>query len=87
MIFFGYSVARRSGREAIREVARKLERERSQQVQLWETMLVDGRVIIDRVLEQIDNADMCIFDLTKQSENVLFEVGYEIGRASCRERV
>lgn len=81
MIFFGYSVARRSGREAIREVARKLERERSQQVQLWETMLVDGRVIIDRVLEQIDNADMCIFDLTKQSENVLFEVGYAIAKA------
>ena len=62
-------------------MARKLERECGQQVQLWETMLVDGRVIIDRVLEQIDNADMCIFDLTDQSENVLFEVGYAIAKA------
>ena len=81
MIFFGYSLGRRSGREVIRAVARKLEKEGGQQVQLWETMLVDGRVIIDGVLNQIDNADMCIFDLTDQSENVLFEVGYAIAKA------
>ena len=44
-------------------------------------MLVDGRIIIDRVLERIDAAEMCIFDMTKQSENVLFEVGYAIAKA------
>ena len=45
-------------------------------------MLVDGRVIIGQVLEQIDAAEMCIFDLTKQSENVLFEIGYAIAKVS-----
>ena len=81
MIFFGYSAGHRSGRDAIRATARKLDKQCGQQVQLWETMLVDGRVVIDRVLDQIDNADMCIFDLTDQSENVLFEVGYAIAKA------
>ena len=65
----------------MRAVARKLERQCGQQALLWESMLVDGRVIIDRVLDQINNADMCIFDLTDQSENVLFEVGYAIAKA------
>jgi nucleoside 2-deoxyribosyltransferase len=81
LIFFGYAAGRKSSVETIRAIAYRLERECGQEIQLWESMLVDGRVIIDLVLEQIDAAEMCIFDLTQQSENVLFEIGYAIAKA------
>jgi hypothetical protein len=81
LIFFGYATGPRSGADAIRTVARVLKRSKGLETQLWVKMLVDGRVIIGRILEQIDSSEMCIFDLTKQSENVLFEVGYAIAKA------
>jgi hypothetical protein len=46
----------------------------------WESLIVDGAVIISRVLNAIDDAAMCIFDITVPNPNVLFEVGYAIGR-------
>lgn len=80
-IFFGYATGARSPREAMRAAANSIEKDFHVQCVPWETMLTDGRVVIDQVTAAIDAACMCVFDLTKQSENVLFELGYAIARA------
>lgn len=72
-IFFGYAAERPSATETIRTAAGRIGRESGSTAVLWENMLVDGTVVISEVLRAIDEAEMCIFDLTDQSENVLFE--------------
>ncbi|MET8865819.1 hypothetical protein ABZW11_23020 [Nonomuraea sp. NPDC004580] len=80
-IFFGYAAERRSATETIRTAAIRIGEESGVTPVLWEDMLVDGTVVISEVLRAIDDAEMCIFDLTDQTENVLFEAGYAVARA------
>lgn len=47
----------------------------------WESLNVDGRIILDEILSAIETASMSVFDVTKPNPNVLFELGYAIGRA------
>jgi nucleoside 2-deoxyribosyltransferase len=79
-IFFGYPQSPRSQAEVIYRTATNLKSELGVRTVLWEEMETDGRVIVDRLLEQIDSSDRCVFDLTSTSENVLFEAGYAIAR-------
>ncbi|MFJ4668788.1 P-loop ATPase, Sll1717 family [Kitasatospora purpeofusca] len=46
----------------------------------WEGTPAGGRLIITTVLEAIDRSDICLFDITTLSQNVLFEVGYAFSR-------
>jgi hypothetical protein len=45
----------------------------------WETLKVDGRVVIAEIIRAIDEASLCIADLTTLNPNVLFELGYALG--------
>jgi hypothetical protein len=79
-IFFGYPAQSPAHTEILRTAAKQIEEQTGASPVLWEDMRVDGRIIMRHVLSAIDDADMCIFDLTWQSENVLFEAGYAIAR-------
>jgi hypothetical protein len=47
---------------------------------LWEDLHVGGRVVIDVILGEIDSADAGLYEVTALNENVLFELGYAVGK-------
>lgn len=47
----------------------------------WEDLAIGGQIIISSVLSSIDDSDVSIFDISTLSPNVLYELGYAIGRA------
>src|SRR5712692_3303668 len=47
----------------------------------WEDSKVDGKVIINVILENIKKSDLFCADLTEINPNVLFELGYAIARS------
>ena len=46
----------------------------------WTSLKVSGRFVIDTILAAIDQADISAFDVTDLNQNVMFELGYSIGR-------
>ncbi|GAA1874622.1 hypothetical protein GCM10009715_21770 [Paeniglutamicibacter psychrophenolicus] len=64
----------------MRSTAQKLNEQKYAQTVTWESLRVGGTIVIDQVLEAIDLADMCVFDLTNLNPNVLFEAGYAVSR-------
>lgn len=80
-VFFGYPGNPVAGAEVLRNTARRLSEEAGIEASTWEDLDVAGHIVISRVLEAIDDADMTIFDVTWPNENVLFEAGYSIARA------
>jgi hypothetical protein len=47
----------------------------------WESLAVNGRVVMAEVFRAIEESAFCIFDVTHPNENVLFEIGFALGRA------
>ncbi len=78
-IFLGYPQLPRPIAEVMRTTALALRGEHD--CITWESLAVGGRVVIRRVLQAIDDSDLGIFDMTRPSENVLFEAGYALARA------
>lgn len=79
-VFFGYPEYPAAHGEVMRAAAKGIKSAASVRSVTWQDLNVDGRVVIDRVLEAIDNCDMAIFDVTTPNPNVLFEIGYAISR-------
>ena len=46
----------------------------------WKSMSVAGKFIISEILKEIEKADFLCADLTGLNENVLFEIGFAIGK-------
>lgn len=49
-------------------------------IRRWQDLTPGGRFIIDTVLEEIDRSQILLADLSGLNPNVLFEVGYAVGR-------
>lgn len=79
-IFFGYPERPTSQVETMRAVAERLADQGYADTNTWEDLRVGGTVVINQVLSAIDEAEMCIFDITYTNPNVLFEAGYAISR-------
>lgn len=79
-IFFGYPEQPRANAEVMRNTAQVLGRDSGFQTRTWQDLTVDGRIVIDQVLTAIDECEMAVFDITALNSNVLFELGYAIGR-------
>ena len=79
-IFLGYPAQTRAHTELLRTAAGIVHQQTGEMPVLWEDMITDGRLIIKHVLAEIDRSELCVFDLTWQNENVLFEAGYAIAR-------
>lgn len=46
----------------------------------WRTMSIGGKFIITEILKEIEKSDFLCADLTGVNENVLFEIGFAIGK-------
>jgi len=47
---------------------------------VWEENDVAGRFIYEPILEEIDEGQMLVADVTRLNFNVVFEIGYALGR-------
>jgi hypothetical protein len=79
-VFFGYPARPTQQAEVMRTVAEGLKNTGGANATTWEDLVVDGQIVIAKVLNAIDDASMSIFDITIPNQNVLFEAGYATGR-------
>ncbi len=77
-VFFGYPAEPAKQAEVIHNTAKILSEELGIESVTWQQFDADGTVIMSRVLDAIVGADMCIFDLTHQNQNVLYELGFAL---------
>src|SRR3990172_2204185 len=80
VIFFGYPFRPAVRNEAVTEAASRLETSGAIIAKPWEKLSINGRFIIQVILTTIDEADVAAFDVTELNHNVMFELGYAIGR-------
>jgi hypothetical protein len=78
--FLGYSSTPELARESLQRAA-QLITQLGVNAQTWEDQAIGGRLVISTVLTAIDDSDVSIFDVSTLSPNVLYELGYAIGRA------
>lgn len=77
-VFFAYPGSSPLLAETMRQSAKKIERRTGLTVTTWESLNVDGRLIISRILLAIDAAKVVVAEVGAMNPNVLFEVGYAI---------
>lgn len=78
-IFFGYASRPASRRAILGSAAAQIGRMAGLNTRTWEQFEGASGFIIDEVLNEIDAADVVVFDATDLNENVMFELGYAIG--------
>ncbi len=78
--FLGYSSRPELARETLHR-ASNLISQAGINATSWEDLVIGGQIIISSVLSAIDGSDVSIFDISTLSPNVLYELGYAIGRA------
>ena len=78
--FLGYSSRPELARDALHR-ASELISQTGITARSWEDLAIGGQIIISTVLSAIDDSDVSIFDVSTLSPNVLYELGYAIGRA------
>ncbi len=82
--FFAYPSQPASIPEIVKNAVDKINKSQECQIKTWQECAISGKVIIDVICRGIDDADLFIADLTGGNPNVLFELGYAIGK---RKRV
>src|SRR5438270_1229034 len=50
-------------------------------LRIWEDLHIGGKWIVDEICSAIDEADFVCADLTSYNANVMFEIGYAIGKS------
>ncbi len=78
--FFAYPSALFAGSEAIREAVEQINKSHLVSIQTWEDLQVTGKNIIQEICRAIDSAQIFCADLTSLNPNVMFELGYAVGR-------
>lgn len=67
--------------DAIRRAVDQLGHQRSAlKLESWEELDIPGRFISTEILSRIDTSDALVADITRLNFNVVYEVGYAIGR-------
>ncbi|MBV9869293.1 MAG: hypothetical protein JO214_01495 [Frankiaceae bacterium] len=75
-VFFAYPGSPALLAETLRSAAKKIAERSGVQCATWESLKVDGRVMINEILTTIDQAKVVMADVGALNPNVLFEVGY-----------
>jgi hypothetical protein len=79
-IFFAYPSEPQLAREMLTTAARRLDRVGGLRARCWEDLHVGGRIVIQQILSEIDRTSAGVYDITSLNPNVLFELGYAVGR-------
>jgi len=66
--------------EIFRNAVADINKTQSVRLISWEEAKVDGKIVIDQIIDHIKTADFFIADLTGVNPNVLFELGFAIAR-------
>ena len=77
--FFAYP-SEPSISEVIQAAVYGVNRSKQVYIKTWEQCRVAGKVIIDELCKEIDQAQLFCADLTTLNANVMFELGYAIGK-------
>jgi len=77
--FFAYSSQPEFCENAIENAITEINSGDIVQISSWKGLRVNGKFIINEVLDAINKADFFCADLTGINDNVLFEIGYAIG--------
>lgn len=64
--------------ETMRAAAEKIEKRHTVTATTWESLKVDGRVMISEILREIDSSTAVLAEIGALNANVLFEVGYAL---------
>lgn len=79
--FFAYPSRPEALAETVRNAIQEIRSRTSQfQITLWEDARVGGRLIIQEICRLIDGSEVFLADLTGTNANVMFELGYAVGR-------
>lgn len=79
--FIAYPSSAREVREAILATVSKLKSlQPSLKLHPWEANDVPGRCLVDPILESISTADFIIADISRLNFNVVYEIGFAIGK-------
>ena len=81
--FFAYSNQPKSSGESIEGAINLINTSGIAHLKSWKDYTVNGKLIIDEVVEAIDMADYFCADLTGFSDNVIFELGYAMAKDKC----
>jgi hypothetical protein len=81
-IFFPYSSYPNQIGITIEETAQHLKQStKKTKITTWKQIDIPGRFIVEGIFEKIDAADIVVADLTQLNFNVVFEIGYAIGKS------
>ena len=78
-VFFAYPGAPALTAECMRRTAEGM-RQRGVAATVWEELPIEGRLMIQQVLDAIDSSDTLIAEASAMNPNVLFELGFGIAR-------
>lgn len=79
--FVAYPSNIREVQDAIAATVKRLQQTHASLVlQSWEANDVPGRCLVDPILENISSADFVLADISRLNFNVVYEVGYTIGK-------
>ena len=78
--FFAYPSQPSSIPEIVKSAVDKINKSQECHIKTWQECAISGKVIIDVICREIDDADLFIADLTGANPNVLFELGYAISK-------
>lgn len=78
--FWAYPSRPTSVGDAVSEAIDRISKAGEVQITPWTRLAVSGKLIIGEICAQIDRSDLVFADLTDLNNNVLFELGYAIGK-------
>ncbi|GKS58532.1 hypothetical protein YTPLAS18_20590 [Nitrospira sp.] len=78
--FFAYPSSPKSVSESIQAATAKINNGNVASIKVWEDCRVGGKLIVEQMCKEIDEAELFCADLTNLNPNVMFELGYAIAR-------
>jgi hypothetical protein len=78
--FFAYASEPLAHTEAIQEAAELISKSQVATIETWEDLRISGKNIIKEICQSIDSSQIFCADLTTLNPNVMFELGYAVGR-------
>lgn len=78
--FFAYSSYPHNCEDIIEKAIIQINKGGSYNITSWKQLSINGKFIINEIVKAIEGSDLFCADLTGMNDNVLFEIGYAIGR-------
>lgn len=81
VLFGGYPSTPSGLKDTVETGLRRIGDQSLAAVTVWPDLEIGGNLIISQIVKAIDASDICAFEITYLNQNVLWELGYSIGRS------